>query len=1122
MRTVIALSLIIIGLLSASPAAAQGEVYLHHVTGQFTENALFTAPVTVTFHVAFRNTTGQNVKAFVNGFRLFTPTGAGWQPLTYAFSDTIAALFNTLTVQQRSNNGAISDTLIFVGVETTRPGLPAGFDGVAFTITTTFAYESAGHVICFDAIGSPNWGWSDSLGEPLFPYWSGLVCYDLYNFVNYPPQITNCPSNVYGPYGSVLVYDFNAQDPEYESVAFEVISGPGSIEDSTGIWTYVPTPADIGQTRTLTVIARDPGYNQSSPCEVPVTVILVDSSYVLGHVKDKYTGENLSGFTVWLWQDIEPLAFVVTDSAGTFDFGVIPRGEYTLKIDRPGYHSVEEFFVFDTGLEDIGDVFLYDLVHFVSAEPIQTAFASFQTAFHQYLESECAGVQSTLDFMFNRLRQPAYANGRVLATDLVNQLPYSSSTVPQWIANEYGVFSERNPSNLGAILYWVEQNTYLDHFGSDLAGFLQAGSPPGNAIYQKKVIGIKATSYDPPTWYSMDELLTLAAEPVNIPAYVLPDFPMDKIVHTLETTAAQLSAYAAAPADEPLPRILANLYPPGYSGNFEIPFLPLSDLALTNKEIDGQFAGASPEERSRREVAVYRYTNGGLSGMHTESADPLPYYPWPRSSGAGSSDFTMDVLSAPIPCDLAINLLFYCAHWPMKLAESYLSYLRFASQVPQILDSPSGLTCDARLGFADVFAENPCVPAGTDYAYFNPVYILTGTDDYHWGCQFRSRIVRVRTGFGRDIRTDLGGSLDETGTPLVNDPMPYGVELWLPRADLFSGPCYYEIVTDAITPAGLIPGPVTTAAAIPEELCGRADWFEETIQRADGLIAPNDTVAGDLTVAGESIWQRIRMRFGAGDVDLHLYDDVGGHLGRDYSTGTIENTLGDAVLLGDSTTEETIDFHPQPDRLYQYKLVGVDLPDSETVALSVISFTPMAPTPVLSPTALAGFGYLRDTVSASIHLFDLSGQNTITIDSFVVSDVSGPGGSMISASALTIIRPEQVPPDSSAALIVSFYADTTLTAGVYTGTARLVTDAGIKNFGVVFQLSSGYMCGDANGDQSINIGDAVYLVNYVFRGGPAPNPYEAGNPNCDQAVNIGDAVYLVNYIFRGGPAPCCP
>jgi hypothetical protein len=63
--------------------------------------------------------------------------------------------------------------------------------------------------------------------------------------------------------------------------------------------------------------------------------------------------------------------------------------------------------------------------------------------------------------------------------------------------------------------------------------------------------------------------------------------------------------------------------------------------------------------------------------------------------------------------------------------------------------------------------------------------------------------------------------------------------------------------------------------------------------------------------------------------------------------------------------------------------------------------------------------------------------------------------------------------------------------------------------------------GDPNNDQTFNVGDAVYIINYVFKGGPAPIPYAtcSGDPNADCSVNVGDGVYLINYVFKGGPAP---
>lgn len=61
--------------------------------------------------------------------------------------------------------------------------------------------------------------------------------------------------------------------------------------------------------------------------------------------------------------------------------------------------------------------------------------------------------------------------------------------------------------------------------------------------------------------------------------------------------------------------------------------------------------------------------------------------------------------------------------------------------------------------------------------------------------------------------------------------------------------------------------------------------------------------------------------------------------------------------------------------------------------------------------------------------------------------------------------------------------------------------------------------GDANGDGSTNVGDAVFLIGYIFKSGTAPSPLSRGDINGDCGVNVGDPVYLINYIFKGGPSP---
>lgn len=64
--------------------------------------------------------------------------------------------------------------------------------------------------------------------------------------------------------------------------------------------------------------------------------------------------------------------------------------------------------------------------------------------------------------------------------------------------------------------------------------------------------------------------------------------------------------------------------------------------------------------------------------------------------------------------------------------------------------------------------------------------------------------------------------------------------------------------------------------------------------------------------------------------------------------------------------------------------------------------------------------------------------------------------------------------------------------------------------------------GDANADMVTDVGDIVFLINYLYRNCPAPDPPEVGDCNFDQVINVGDMVLLVDYLYKGGDPPGCP
>ena len=65
--------------------------------------------------------------------------------------------------------------------------------------------------------------------------------------------------------------------------------------------------------------------------------------------------------------------------------------------------------------------------------------------------------------------------------------------------------------------------------------------------------------------------------------------------------------------------------------------------------------------------------------------------------------------------------------------------------------------------------------------------------------------------------------------------------------------------------------------------------------------------------------------------------------------------------------------------------------------------------------------------------------------------------------------------------------------------------------------------GNVDGLAGIDIADLIYLVEYLFFSGPAPQCEEEGDVDGDGGINVVDVIYLVDYLFFDGPPPApCP
>jgi hypothetical protein len=70
-----------------------------------------------------------------------------------------------------------------------------------------------------------------------------------------------------------------------------------------------------------------------------------------------------------------------------------------------------------------------------------------------------------------------------------------------------------------------------------------------------------------------------------------------------------------------------------------------------------------------------------------------------------------------------------------------------------------------------------------------------------------------------------------------------------------------------------------------------------------------------------------------------------------------------------------------------------------------------------------------------------------------------------------------------------------------------------------------YLCGDATSDGEVTSSDVIFMVNEVFKSGPAPVPFPSvADVNCGGTITGADIIALVNVVFKSGVFWCadCP
>jgi nitrate reductase NapAB chaperone NapD len=215
-----------------------------------------------TFDIRLTSTEAAAITGVQNGFRVYIQDGAGtFDPLVGTADNgaggSMDGWFDAFSIFPFSN-GTDADTVgylgsaVFAGV-----GVPAGFDGVVYFLTTGNVAE--GETLCIDSTqyGNPLtlWKWAQPGGVTIIPGWDGPHCYAVETPACLPPINVNAPVSLNGSHCDVMQFDFDAElNPVNIPLGALTWSADiGTIDANTGMWSYAPSLADVGASLAVTV-----------------------------------------------------------------------------------------------------------------------------------------------------------------------------------------------------------------------------------------------------------------------------------------------------------------------------------------------------------------------------------------------------------------------------------------------------------------------------------------------------------------------------------------------------------------------------------------------------------------------------------------------------------------------------------------------------------------------------------------------------------------------------------------------------------------------------------------------------------------------------------------------------
>jgi len=335
-----------------------------------------------------------------------------------------------------------------------------------------------------------------------------------------------------------------------------------------------------------------------------------------------------------------------------------------------------------------------------------------------------------------------------------------------------------------------------------------------------------------------------------------------------------------------------------------------------------------------------------------------------------------------------------------------------------------------------------------------------------------------------------------------------GTDSYIAKAYVIAGPSIISRKADLITDEFYVDSYLITARkrnteSIGDGLLNSGEMWEELFSP---IIAPFKPIFQDIT-----LW------FGGSDLDLHVYDSLGRHVGMNYETGQIEIEIPGAIYSGSDSNPEVIRLPNQEGETYTIKVKAIQASEEEPFEVTVSYIPEREAILAVAPNSIRTKINLREEskIDFIISAKEIGGQKDYTDLTINVTDLASESFTIPSSNINIDIPSLAIPAGSSIDIPVTIDIPSDIPLGTYSGEITLTattgsgtTDSIILPIEVTVCCSCGIL-GDVNEDCIVNILDLIFVRNRLNKNVRKADNRKA-DVNKDEKINILDLIAVRN------------